>query len=93
MRAGDLAGDIVEAAIGTETSSALVSHHACDSRVCLEELEDYVNVQDGDKSAYERCPPHVWAGQAKKAGIPYHFATMEFGIADHKAGLVLELKR
>jgi hybrid polyketide synthase/nonribosomal peptide synthetase ACE1 len=96
MEADALATDIINTAIiqpSTPSDTVLVTNHPCDTRVYLAELEAYMNAHTKDRSSYETCPPHEWAGKAKLAGVGYHFGTMQFQISNHETSDVLEVKR
>lgn len=75
------------------SSNQLDIRHVCATRLEMADLEAYINAQSKDRSSYERLPPHEWAGRAKSAGIPYHFATMNFNLTGTKKGTSLQLRR
>lgn len=95
--AADLAESICRAAVDealhSKGAGELFRHHVCQYRLQLADLQRYMESIKGEqREGYETCPPHEWAGKAKRAGVEWHFASMEFKI-EGEDGVVLELKR
>lgn len=71
-------------------------HYPAQVRMKMADLETYLSTTIGDeqeRAAYATMPPHFWAGEAKRAGLGWHFASMAMGVGGGEEGDGFELKR
>jgi hybrid polyketide synthase / nonribosomal peptide synthetase ACE1 len=98
INANNLATKISNSAVeGSSGDSSVICplfiHHVCEGSLQMADIEKFVNAQSDDRSSFEMAAPHAWAGKAKKAGLGYHFGTMEFHISGQNGSGQLDFKR
>lgn len=52
-------------------------HYPAEARL---EVRDLEKLMDGKREGMESMAPHVWAGDAKKLGLGWHFASQDLVI-------------
>ena len=78
-----LAKKISSAAVArasSTTQSAQFYHYPAEMRLRLGDVMDEMEEHTEITADWERLQPEIWVGEAKKAGLGYHLASMDFTI-------------
>lgn len=74
-----LAKTICDSALGDDQELAFV-HYEAEARLNMEEVEEYLDDRGDRRAEMDVLASHIWAGEAKKLGLEYHFASQNLVI-------------